>query len=134
MGVQPTREVLKLADLTRRDIARMVKEGRQLRDREMDKLFRAAGRGIARLGCAVRGRGGHASAPTRPTPDHPSPSPSASRAHGAGKEPAMRNLAFTLIPSLGADRRDMGLRGIVRGKKTRTTMKARPCPLDRVNR
>jgi putative transposase len=32
--------------------------------------------------------------------------------------------------------RDMGLRGIVRGKETRTTIadKARPCPLDRVNR
>jgi hypothetical protein len=37
-----------LPDLTRQDRARFVKEARRRRAEEMDKLVRAAGRGIAR--------------------------------------------------------------------------------------
>ncbi len=40
-------------EITRADIARFVAEGRRLRAEETDKLFRSAGRGIARLGRAV---------------------------------------------------------------------------------
>lgn len=42
-----------LPDITRRDRARFVKEARRLRAAELDRLFRAAGRGVARLGRAL---------------------------------------------------------------------------------
>jgi hypothetical protein len=45
-----------LPDVTRQDLARFVKEARQRRAAETDKLLRAAGRGIARLGRAVLAR------------------------------------------------------------------------------
>ena len=42
--------VLELPDITRQDRVRFVKEGRRRRAEEIDKLLRAAGNGIARLG------------------------------------------------------------------------------------
>ncbi|MFZ1430973.1 MAG: hypothetical protein WAS21_29950 [Geminicoccaceae bacterium] len=42
-----------LPDITRRDRARFVKEARRLRAAELDRLFRAAGRGVVRLGRAL---------------------------------------------------------------------------------
>lgn len=42
-----------LPDITRRDRAQFVKEARRLRAAEVDRLFRAAGRGIVRLGRAL---------------------------------------------------------------------------------
>lgn len=51
-----------LPDITRRDRARFVKEARALRAAEIDRLFRAIGRGLASL----------ARRPGRPVPqDHP---------------------------------------------------------------
>jgi hypothetical protein len=41
---------LELPDITRQDRARFVQEGRRRRAEEIDKLLRAAGNGIARLG------------------------------------------------------------------------------------
>lgn len=46
-----------LADVTRQDRARFVKEARRLRNEQIDRLLRAAGRGLARLWSApVAGR------------------------------------------------------------------------------
>jgi hypothetical protein len=42
--------VLELPDITRQDRVQFVKEGRRRRAEEIDKLLRAAGHGIARLG------------------------------------------------------------------------------------
>ena len=49
----PATFVAELPEITRADIARFVKEGRRRRAEETDKLFRSAGRGIARLGHAL---------------------------------------------------------------------------------
>jgi hypothetical protein len=44
---------IELPAITRRDRARFVKEARRLRAEEAAKLFRAIGRGLARLGRAL---------------------------------------------------------------------------------
>jgi hypothetical protein len=62
MSATPTRFSSELPEITRRDRARFVKEARRRRAQELDKLFRAVGRGLARLGRAFA-RGG--------TPAHP---------------------------------------------------------------
>jgi len=46
----PRDRQLDLPAITRRDIDRFILEGKRLRAREGDKLIRAAGRGLARLG------------------------------------------------------------------------------------
>jgi hypothetical protein len=53
MSAAPTRFSSELPEITRRDRARFVKEARRLRAAETDKLFRAVGRGLARLGRAL---------------------------------------------------------------------------------
>ena len=53
MSATPTRFSSELPEITRRDRARFVKEARRLRAAELDKLFRAVGRGLARLGRAL---------------------------------------------------------------------------------
>ena len=53
MSTTHTTFAAELPEITRADIARFVKEGRRLRAEETDKLFRSAGRGIARLGRAL---------------------------------------------------------------------------------
>jgi hypothetical protein len=52
MSAQPTPDVFALPEITRRDRARFVKEARQRRAAEMDKLFASLGRHLARLGRA----------------------------------------------------------------------------------
>ena len=44
--------------ITRRDIDAYIREGKRLRAEETNKLLRAAGRGLARLGRAVAGLAG----------------------------------------------------------------------------
>ena len=51
--VEPTPAAVELPRVSRQDIARYVKEGRRLRNAEIDKLARKAGRGLARLGQAL---------------------------------------------------------------------------------
>ena len=53
MNLSHTHELSELPQITRRDRARFVKEARRLRAAETDKLFRAVGRGLARLGRAL---------------------------------------------------------------------------------
>ena len=53
MSTTPARFSSELPEITRRDRARFVKEARRLRAAETDKLFRAVGRGLARLGRAL---------------------------------------------------------------------------------
>ena len=55
MSTMPTPATFaaELPEITRADIARFVKEGRRRRAEETDKLFRSAGRSIARLGHAL---------------------------------------------------------------------------------
>jgi hypothetical protein len=55
MSTMPTPATFaaELPEITRADIARFVKEGRRRRAEETDKLFRSAGRSIARLGRAL---------------------------------------------------------------------------------
>lgn len=52
MSARSGHEAFELPEITRHDLARFVKEGRRLRAEQFDRLFRSAGRGIARL---VRG-------------------------------------------------------------------------------
>ena len=49
MSAAPPREPFELPEITRRDRARFVKEARQLRATEIDKLLRFVGCGFARL-------------------------------------------------------------------------------------
>jgi hypothetical protein len=51
MSASPTLSAL--PEFTRHDRARSVKEARRLRAAETDELFRAVGRGLARLGRAL---------------------------------------------------------------------------------
>jgi hypothetical protein len=53
MSAAPTRFSSELLEITRRDRARFVKEARRRRAQELDKLFRAVGRGLARLARAL---------------------------------------------------------------------------------
>ena len=53
MSAAPTRFSSELPEITRRDRARFVKEARRRRAQELDKLVRAAGRGLARLSRAL---------------------------------------------------------------------------------
>ena len=53
MSATPTRFSSELPEITRRDRARFVKEARRRRAQELDKLFRAVGCGLARLGRAL---------------------------------------------------------------------------------
>jgi hypothetical protein len=53
MSAAPTRFSSELLEITRRDRARFVKEARRRRAQELDKLFRAVGYGLARLGRAL---------------------------------------------------------------------------------
>jgi hypothetical protein len=53
MSAAPTRFSSELPEITRRDRARFVKEARRLRAAETDKLCRAVGHGLARLGRAL---------------------------------------------------------------------------------
>jgi hypothetical protein len=56
MSAAPTRLSPELPEITRRDRARFVKEARRRRAQELDKLLRAVGRGLARLGRALMAR------------------------------------------------------------------------------
>ena len=48
MSAAPDRDPFGLPEITRRDRARFVKEARQLRAEQFDRLFRSTGRGLAR--------------------------------------------------------------------------------------
>jgi hypothetical protein len=48
MSATPDRDPFGLPEITRRDRARFVKEARQLRAEQLDRLFRSAGRWLAR--------------------------------------------------------------------------------------
>jgi hypothetical protein len=53
MSATPTRFLSELPEITRHDRARFVKQARQLRAQEFDRVFRAVGQGLARLGRAL---------------------------------------------------------------------------------
>jgi hypothetical protein len=48
VSATPDRDPFGLPEITRRDRARFVKEARQLRAEQLDRLFRSAGRWLAR--------------------------------------------------------------------------------------
>ena len=53
MNATPTHDLFERPEITRHDRARFVKEARRLRAQEFDKLFRAIGPALARLGRAL---------------------------------------------------------------------------------
>ena len=53
MSVTPTRLPPELPDITRHDRARFVKQARQMRAAEFDRLFRSVRHGLARVGRAL---------------------------------------------------------------------------------
>jgi hypothetical protein len=53
MSARPAHKAFELPEITRHDRARFVKDARRLRAEQFDRLFRSAGRGLARLSRGV---------------------------------------------------------------------------------